>query len=355
MLVSVCLPVFNGAKFLPEAIKSVLSQSHSELELLIADDGSSDNSWEIIKTMAATDSRIKVRKNQDRLGLFSNYNRTIGSASGEFIKPFAQDDVLNANALELMIKALRENETASIVASARNVLAESSGELFGADVNSDQTGTKLDHTVDKFQSPVDITGASNEGHYAPLSKGLNPGKLVVLKCLAQYRNLVGEPVTVMYRAKFKSEEFSRDYRSLGDLELWLRLLHLGDLYYIPEPLVHFRQHDASRTSELLSDIDWVLDFPRLSREYLADLSRLGIDRTSYCVRFLELAAPLVEKYASTDSNYINGLPPYKELAYYMLMRFPAALNGEANYKSVLSSTSWRVTKPLRMFKKRLEK
>ncbi|HEY9682037.1 MAG TPA: glycosyltransferase [Oculatellaceae cyanobacterium] len=354
MLVSVCLPVFNGAKFLPEAIKSVLAQSHREFELLIADDGSSDGSWEIINSLAASDQRIKVWRNHERLGLFGNYNRTIGSATGEYIKPFAQDDILNPNALESMVRALRENETASLVASGRNVLSESSGDLYGFGVGENGSNKK-EEAADKFQSPVEITGESNEGHYAPLSRGLNPGKLVVLKCLAQYRNLVGEPVTVMYRARHKEEQFSRDYRSLGDLELWLRLLSFGDLYYIPEPLVHFRQHEGSRTSELLADIDWVLDFPRLSREYLADLSRLGIDRTSYCVRFLELAAPLVEKYASTDSDYINGLPPYKELAYYMLMRLPSALNGEANYKSVLKSTSWRVTKPLRMFRKRLEK
>jgi hypothetical protein len=99
----------------------------------------------------------------------------------------------------------------------------------------------------------------------------------------------------------------------------------------------------------------VLDFPRLSRQYLNELSRLGVDRADYCSRFLELAAPLVLEHCDSTDEYINGLPPYKELAYYLLKRLPAALDGEANYKSVLNSTSWRVTKPLRMFKRKLEK
>jgi hypothetical protein len=104
----------------------------------------------------------------------------------------------------------------------------------------------------------------------------------------------------------------------------------------------------------LKDIDWVLDFLRLSRDYSQYLALLGIDRTSYCTRFLELAAPLVREYSSTDSFFIDSLPPYKELAYYLLRRFPDALDGEANYRSVLNSTSWKVTKPLRMFKRKLE-
>ena len=355
MLVSICLPVFNGSRHLAEAIKSVLEQTHTELELLIADDSSADDSWEIVQRLARQDGRIKIWQNQERLGLFSNYNRTIGSGKGEFIKPFAQDDILSPTAIETMVKGLQNNATASIAACGRSILAESVRESLAVSEKGTKNGTLLSSDENKFQSPVEITGESVEGHFAPLQLGLNPGKLVILKCLAQYRNLIGEPVAVMYRAKHQSELFSREYRSLGDLELWLRLLEFGDLFYIPEALVSFRQHDESRTSELLGDLDWVLDFPRLSRNYLNELSRLGIDRTSYCSRFLELAAPLVEKHCQDDINYINGLPPYKELAYYLLKRLPAALDGEANYKSVLNSTSWRLTKPLRMFKRKLER
>jgi glycosyltransferase involved in cell wall biosynthesis len=362
MLVSICLPVFNGAKYLEEAIKSVLVQSHTDLELLIADDCSTDSSWQIIQNYAASDSRVKSIRNDERLGLFANYNRTIGSARGEYIKLFAQDDLMLPSAVATMASALYDNATASMVACGKSVSPAGKNGSLSSNVSEPEHLVKpMDlHRSgsdapkgEALHSVVHGTMISDEKHMEGLARGLNPGKLVMLKCLAQYRNLVGEPVAVMFRKEL-NEQFSRDYRSIGDLELWFRLLHKGDLFYIPEPLVTFREHPESKTSELLKDIDWVLDFPRLSRDYSQYLALLGIDRTSYCTRFLELAAPLVRDYSNTDSFFVDSLPPYKELAYYLLRRFPAALDGESNYQSVLKSTSWRVTKPLRIFKKKLE-
>jgi glycosyltransferase involved in cell wall biosynthesis len=362
MLVSICLPVFNGAKYLEEAINSVLVQSHTELELLIADDCSTDSSWQIIQNYAASDARIKSIRNDERLGLFANYNRTIGSAKGEYIKLFAQDDLMLPTTIATMAAALFDNATASMVACGKSVSPGTESTSMVPNAGDQENVAKsldlhhagsADSKNEALHSVVHGTIISDDKHMEGLALGLNPGKLVMLKCLAQYRNLVGEPVAVMFRRGL-DEEFSRDYRSIGDLELWFRLLHKGDLFYIPEPLVTFREHAESRTSELLKDIDWVLDFPRLSRDYSQYLALLGIDRTSYCTRFLELAAPLVRDYSNSDSFFVDSLPPYKELAYYLLRRFPAALDGESNYQSVLKSTSWKVTKPLRMFKKKLE-
>lgn len=247
---------------------------------------------------------------------------------------------MSPSAIATMVKALTNNQTASMVACGKAMMPDP--------VIESDNGNKPPAPEDK---PVEAVADSP---HAGLSKGLNPGKLVILKCLAQYRNLVGEPVAVMFRRQYQVE-FSREYRSIGDLELWFRLLEKGDLFYIPEPLVTFRQHAESRSSELLKDLDWVLDIPRLSRSYSHFIGQLGIDRHDYCSRFLELAAPLVKEHCSTEMMFVDSLPPYKELAYYLLRRLPSALDGESNYQSVLNSTSWRVTKPLRFFKKKTEK
>src|SRR5579883_1951770 len=92
-LISVCLPVFNGEKFLLEAIGSVLEQTYSNFELVIIDDCSTDASVEIIESFARMDERIRFYRNTSRLGLFANYNECMLKADGEYIKPFAQDDV----------------------------------------------------------------------------------------------------------------------------------------------------------------------------------------------------------------------------------------------------------------------
>ncbi len=320
MLVSVILPVYNGAEYLPQAIDSVLNQTQSSLELLISDDGSTDGSWELIQRYAGQDRRIKPWRNNIQLGLFGNYNRTMRKASGDFIKLFAQDDLLSPATLGTLSEALQNNRSAVLAACGRTVIGD----------KQDARSTS-----------------------AALPSGLNPGKSVIVKCLAAYRNLIGEPVTVLFRRDHRHMEFKESYLSLGDLELWLRFLELGDLVYIPEALVTFRQHEESQTQRLLSDLDWVLDFLQLSRDYADYLEELGISRQDYCSRFIELAAPLVEANIRTDPDFVDALPLQKELNYYLLRRLPSALKGEANYRSMLESTSWRVTRPLRLLKKKL--
>ncbi len=96
--VSVCLPVFNGERFLSAAIESTLAQSEPHFELLISDDASTDASWQIIQEYARSERRIKCWQNQSNLGLFKNYNVCMEQASGEYIKLFAQDDLLEPTA-----------------------------------------------------------------------------------------------------------------------------------------------------------------------------------------------------------------------------------------------------------------
>src|SRR5438128_638658 len=107
--VSVLLPVYNGASYLPYAIESVLAQSYSDFELLISDDSSDDASPEIIDCYARLDRRISHWRNQSRLGLFANYNQCLKRASAKFIKPFAQDDVLDPAMLKETVGVLESH------------------------------------------------------------------------------------------------------------------------------------------------------------------------------------------------------------------------------------------------------
>lgn len=75
--VSICLPVYNGAKYLRQAIESVLAQTYGDFELLVSDDGSSDDSVAIAQEYAAKDERVIAWTNERNLGLFENYNLCI--------------------------------------------------------------------------------------------------------------------------------------------------------------------------------------------------------------------------------------------------------------------------------------
>ena len=91
-LVSIGLPVYNGERYLSEAIDSVLAQTHDQLELIIADNASTDATEEICRRYAAEDGRVRYHRNPENLGAAPNYNMTFHLASGEYFKWIAHDD-----------------------------------------------------------------------------------------------------------------------------------------------------------------------------------------------------------------------------------------------------------------------
>ncbi|HIA51224.1 MAG TPA: glycosyltransferase [Candidatus Melainabacteria bacterium] len=215
-LISVCLPVFNGEKFLPEAIESVLAQTYSNFELLISDDCSTDSSAAIIARYAEQDKRIRFWKNEKRLGLFHNYNQCIANCQGEYIKPFAQDDLWQPNMLIECARVLSAHPDVALVSTRRSIIGGDGKEL---------SGEQLISPADLFPGQVVI-----------------PRTEVVARSLFPLENFIGEPCTVMFRSEHSSYGFSTDLRQLGDLEYWLRLLRNGDYVFINEPLASFRKH-----------------------------------------------------------------------------------------------------------------
>src|SRR2546423_8587516 len=89
-LVSVCIPTFNGARWIKESLNSALAQSYRPLEIIIIDDASTDETVKVLRSFK--DDRIRLFVNEQRLGLACNWNRCVELARGEFIKFLFQDD-----------------------------------------------------------------------------------------------------------------------------------------------------------------------------------------------------------------------------------------------------------------------
>ena len=107
-LVSILLPTYNRADFLPKCIDSVLAQSYSDWELIISDDFSIDDTLEISQKYTNKDSRIHYHRNSVRLGLPCNRNKAITMARGKLIL-FVEDDlILHPNCLEILVKTFKE-------------------------------------------------------------------------------------------------------------------------------------------------------------------------------------------------------------------------------------------------------
>lgn len=90
--VSIGLPVFNGANFLRSSIESILAQDYSDLELIVADNASTDATESICREFAAKDARVRYYRNETNIGAAANYNKVVALARGEFFKWAAHDD-----------------------------------------------------------------------------------------------------------------------------------------------------------------------------------------------------------------------------------------------------------------------
>jgi glycosyltransferase involved in cell wall biosynthesis len=214
--VSVLIPTYNYARFLPEAIDSVLAQDFGDFELVISDDASADNSAEIIRSYAARDSRIRAHCQAENRGMAANWNWCLGEARGEYVKYLFGDDRLVSNqALGRLAGLLDAEPSATLAVSGRLILDEQS-------------------------RAVEIWDELGPA-------GLKSGREVIVQCLRRDRNLIGEPSAVLFRRAAGLRGFDPAWRQLIDQEMWFHLLSGGNLVYDPEPLCAFRQHGAQQT------------------------------------------------------------------------------------------------------------
>jgi glycosyltransferase involved in cell wall biosynthesis len=109
---SIGLPVYNGEKYLAEAIESLLGQSYEDFELIISDNASTDGTAEICRRYEKQDSRIRYVRQQRNIGLIPNHQFVIRQARGELFKFAAHDDLYGRDLLKLCIDALDEHPQA---------------------------------------------------------------------------------------------------------------------------------------------------------------------------------------------------------------------------------------------------
>lgn len=208
--VTVLMPVFNGEKHLREAMDSVLSQTFSDFELLIINDGSTDRSELIIRSYS--DPRIRFVANSANMGLIATLNQGIALASGEYIARMDSDDISHPSRFEKQVFFLDNNDSCAMVAAKVRLM----------DSSSMETGVWLDDF--RATSPAEI-----------------------LRQLP-FANCIAHP-TVMIRKKVaKQYEYDPDQPNSEDYDLWLRMAADGCvLSKIDDFLLQYRVHNESLT------------------------------------------------------------------------------------------------------------
>ncbi len=129
--VSVGVPVFNGERYLEEALVSLLSQTHEDLDVVVSDNASTDRTEEIVRSFAARDQRVKYFRNPTNIGVQNNFNRVFRLCEGEYFKWAAYDDLCAPTFVERCVEVLERDPTA-VMAFTRCVDIDQDGKPIGS-------------------------------------------------------------------------------------------------------------------------------------------------------------------------------------------------------------------------------
>lgn len=236
-LVSIVTPVYNSEKFISETIESIQSQTYRNWELLLIDDCSKDNSYEIIKNYMKNDDRIKYIKLEKNSGAAVSRNTGIKNAKGRFIAFIDSDDLWEAKKLEIQVKYMLENKLGFSFTSYRYIKED---------------GTRTNK----------IAKAPNKINYNGLLKNTIIGCSTVLID----RNIIGDFTMPLVRRG-------------QDTATWLQLLKKEKYAYgISEALVNYRLVGNSISSNKITALKRTWNTYR-------NVEKLGLLKSSYVFCF----------------------------------------------------------------------
>lgn len=206
-MISVVMSVFNGARFLDEAVGSIRRQSYPDFEFIIIDDGSTDATPDVLSQHAAADTRLRVIRQENR-GLIESLNRGFAEAAGTYIARMDADDVAKPHRFEMQLDYLSAKPGIALVGGAFEII-DSEGRILQA-----------------VRMPSEPDGLKRH--------------------LREISNAIAHP-TVLFRRSALNEVggFRRAYLHAEDYDLWLRMLERFALANLDDVLLCYRRHEGA--------------------------------------------------------------------------------------------------------------
>jgi glycosyltransferase involved in cell wall biosynthesis len=218
-LISILMPIYNGEKFLREAIESLLAQSYTEIEIIAVNDGSTDASLAILNEYEKKDTRVKVWSQENR-GIVHTLNASVGYSSGSYLARMDADDISRPDRLEKQLAYLIKNDL-DIVGGGIN--------RFGVDLDIDKP--KLyPETNAEIKASIWAFGAS-----------------------------FAHPTILARRTVLEENLYQDGFQGVEDMNLWMRLslkkIRMGN---IPDVVLDYRRHDCQITKS--KNKQWHTDY-----------------------------------------------------------------------------------------------
>jgi glycosyltransferase involved in cell wall biosynthesis len=256
--VSVGIPVYNGERYVAQAIECILAQTFEDFELIISDNASSDRTPEICQAYAARDGRIRYTRSETNRGAAWNHNRVFELASGEYLKWQCHDDLCDPTFLEKCVAVL-EKEPSVVLCHSQFVRIDEAGK---------QIEKKTYGWDPVASSPIKRDGAPHERFRSLI-----------------YRRNTCEEIYGLMRAKAVKETRLIGNYTASDDNFLAELVLRGRFYEIPEPLLYYRLHPHKSTEAVNNRVErmvWFdtaaagrmcIPFWRQFREYLSLIHR----------------------------------------------------------------------------------
>lgn len=228
-LVTVILPVYNAEMYLKEAISSILNQTYPNFEFIIINDGSTDDSVNIIKSF--TDQRIILIENDKNIGLTATLNKGLSLANGKYILRMDQDDISLPKRIQIQVSFMENNPEIGICGSARIVIRD---------------GKKV-----VFNNNVKTHGE--------------------IKSFLLFQNCIAHPTVIMRKSELLDKELMYESYHAEDYDLWSRAVLKTKMANITEPLLIYREHPHQMSQTK------ILEHEKTSREIQKKMfSKLGL-------------------------------------------------------------------------------
>ncbi|MCL4430107.1 MAG: glycosyltransferase [Chloroflexi bacterium] len=216
VLVSVLMGSYNHEKYVSEAIESVLNQTFPDLELIIIDDHSTDNSKNIIEAYQAKDERVRAFFHERNMGIAITINDGLKKVRGNYVSFIGSDDVWYPYKLEQQLALTKNHE---------NEILWSEGDIIDSDGNPTGTTFTQMHTATNKKKSGNLFGEILWDNYIF-------GQSLLIK-----KDFIGDTL-------FDTElRFLNDYRFIADLA------SKHDFFFIPEPLAKYRVHGRNSISK----------------------------------------------------------------------------------------------------------
>ena|SRR5712671_6134210 len=214
-LVSVIIPAYNAEQYLGATLASIQAQTHTDLEIIVTDDGSTDSTAMIVRAASRIDARIRLIQ-QDNRGVAAARNRGLAEAQGKYVAPLDADDVWHPQNLALQVEALREAGSGVAVCYAWYVTINEFGALRGAGPRNQLTHRQ------------DVLMAQLQGNF-----------------IGNSSSTVMRRVALEAAGGYDTTLRARNAEGCEDQALYISLSKKWDYTCVPQYLIGYRKHPGS--------------------------------------------------------------------------------------------------------------